>query len=83
MNSMKIMLDPEEFDYLLPNLGVVGINIFIHNTLPLDQNSMSENMVVIGPNFETIVRAKISQTITDTCNSHFKCILQMNCNKSL
>uniref|UniRef100_A0A1I8G4G9 Amiloride-sensitive sodium channel n=1 Tax=Macrostomum lignano TaxID=282301 RepID=A0A1I8G4G9_9PLAT len=62
VTSLKVLLDPQGYDYLLPNEGFVGVTVIIHSPFEPVVVNLDQSLQV-GPKFHTTVHVTASSKV--------------------
>lgn len=63
--ELKLILDPQEYDYIIPNKGYVGFYLTVQNQncSPRQQFNMDDNndqSIIVGPKFHSYISIQVS-----------------------
>ncbi|VDP71895.1 unnamed protein product [Schistosoma mattheei] len=63
--ELKLILDPQEYDYIIPNKGYVGFYLTVQNLYcsPKQQFNMNNNndqSIIVGPKFHSYISIQVS-----------------------
>uniref|UniRef100_A0A094ZYA2 Uncharacterized protein n=1 Tax=Schistosoma haematobium TaxID=6185 RepID=A0A094ZYA2_SCHHA len=72
--ELKLILDPQEYDYIIPNKGYVGFYLTVQNLYcsPRQQFNMNNNndqSIIVGPKFHSYI--SIQQQYFVRSENHF------------